>query len=75
MQHDEKGFFSAGWDGESLVIFSRLTQLVLTWIPVAMDLDTGQIVRNFTAHGAQLAAIAVRPIASGYTGVFPSAVA
>ncbi|THG98959.1 hypothetical protein EW026_g3311 [Hermanssonia centrifuga] len=42
MQYDERGFFSAGWDGEAL-----------QW-----DLNTGQVVRNFTAHGAQLAAIA-----------------
>ncbi|KAJ7667754.1 WD40 repeat-like protein [Mycena polygramma] len=46
MDHDEKGFYSAGWDGEA-------TQ----W-----DLNTGHPVRNFTAHGAQLACVAVRPI-------------
>ncbi|KAJ7179364.1 WD40-repeat-containing domain protein [Mycena filopes] len=50
MQHDEKGFFSAGWDGDA-------TQ----W-----DLNTGYAVRNFTSHGAQLACVAVRPIYSGY---------
>ncbi|KAI0933099.1 hypothetical protein AcV7_004673 [Taiwanofungus camphoratus] len=48
LQHDEKGFFSAGLDGEAL-----------QW-----DLNTGQVVRNFTTHGAQLAAIAVRPLTS-----------
>lgn len=32
------------------------------------DLNTGLIVRKFTAHGAQLVGIAVRPITSGYTG-------
>lgn len=31
------------------------------------DLNTGQGVRNFTAHGAQLAAVAVRPQNSGYS--------
>ncbi|KAI0647078.1 WD40 repeat-like protein [Trametes meyenii] len=46
LQHDEKGFFSAGWDGECL-----------HW-----DLNTGQIARRFSAHGAQLAAVAVRPL-------------
>ncbi|KAI0636943.1 WD40 repeat-like protein [Trametes polyzona] len=46
LQHDEKGFFSAGWDGEAI-----------HW-----DLNTGHLVRRFSAHGAQLAAIAVRPL-------------
>ncbi|KAG1905805.1 WD40 repeat-like protein [Suillus fuscotomentosus] len=50
IDHDEKGFFSAGWDGEA-------TQ----W-----DLNTGQGIRRFTAHGAQLVAIAVRPLGSPY---------
>ncbi|KAG2020238.1 hypothetical protein CC2G_005602 [Coprinopsis cinerea AmutBmut pab1-1] len=49
MDYDEKSFFSAGWDGEAL-----------QW-----DLNTGKNVRNFIAHGAQLAAIAVRPDYSG----------
>ncbi|KAK7061505.1 MT-A70-domain-containing protein [Favolaschia claudopus] len=46
MDHDEKGFYSAGWDGEAI-----------QW-----DLNTGQNVRIFTAHGAQLACVAVRPL-------------
>ncbi|KAJ7276149.1 WD40-repeat-containing domain protein [Mycena haematopus] len=50
MDHDEKGFYSAGWDGEA-------TQ----W-----DLNTGNRVRDFTAHGAQLACVAVRPIWTGF---------
>ncbi|KAG0707686.1 WD40 repeat-like protein [Suillus ampliporus] len=50
IDHDEKGFFSAGWDGEA-------TQ----W-----DLNTGQAIRKFTAHGAQLVVIAVRPLSSPY---------
>lgn len=50
IDHNEKGFFSAGWDGEA-------TQ----W-----DLNTGQGIRKFTAHGAQLVAIAVRPLGSPY---------
>ncbi|KAG1756701.1 WD40 repeat-like protein [Suillus paluster] len=50
IDHDEKGFFSAGWDGEA-------TQ----W-----DLNTGQVIRKFTAHGAQLVAIAIRPLSSPY---------
>ncbi|KAJ7581459.1 WD40 repeat-like protein [Mycena floridula] len=45
LDHDEKGFFSAGWDGDSI-----------QW-----DLNTGQSVRKFAAHGAQVSAIAVRP--------------
>ncbi|CCM04614.1 uncharacterized protein FIBRA_06798 [Fibroporia radiculosa] len=52
MQHDEKGFFSAGWDGEA----------------VQWDLNTGWAVRNFTAHGSQLTAIAVRPLAAPHAG-------
>ncbi|KAF8559783.1 WD40 repeat-like protein [Imleria badia] len=46
IDHDEKGFFSASWDGEA-------TQ----W-----DLNTGQAVRKFTSHGAQLVGVAVRPL-------------
>ncbi|KAI0736755.1 WD40 repeat-like protein, partial [Fomitopsis betulina] len=52
LQHDEMGFFSAGWDGSAL-----------QW-----DLNTGQCVREFTAHGAQLTAIAVRPVVRQYDG-------
>ena len=33
------------------------------------DLNTGEMVRNFTSHGAQLAAIAVRPLASDFVGI------
>ncbi|KAI9509637.1 WD40 repeat-like protein [Russula earlei] len=55
LQHDERGFFSAGWDG-----------LALQW-----DLDTGQIARRFVAHGAQLAALAVRPLSSDYPNIPP----
>ncbi|KAJ6599320.1 WD40-repeat-containing domain protein [Mycena vulgaris] len=51
LDHDEKGFYSAGWDGAAI-----------QW-----DLNTGYPVRNFTAHGAQLACVAVRPIYSGYS--------
>ncbi|KAG6851026.1 hypothetical protein H0H93_004513 [Arthromyces matolae] len=56
ISHDEKGFFSAGWDGEAI-----------HW-----DLNNGQRVRTFTAHGAQLAAIAVRPLVSGFSGTSPA---
>ncbi|KAI0054140.1 WD40 repeat-like protein [Auriscalpium vulgare] len=60
LDHDEQGFFSAGWDGDAL-----------RW-----DLNTGQIIRRFTAHGAQLAALAVRPLASDYpVNVLPSTTA
>ncbi|KAG6917974.1 hypothetical protein DXG01_017158 [Tephrocybe rancida] len=52
MSHDEKGVFSAGWDGDAI-----------QW-----DLNNGQRVRTFTAHGAQLAAIAVRPLGAAYSG-------
>ncbi|KAI0683697.1 WD40-repeat-containing domain protein [Cytidiella melzeri] len=55
MRHDEKGFYSAGWDGEAL-----------EW-----DLNTGQKVRSYTAHPSQLVAIAVRPLESDYTGIVP----
>ncbi|KIP09536.1 hypothetical protein PHLGIDRAFT_29015 [Phlebiopsis gigantea 11061_1 CR5-6] len=55
IQHDEKGFFSAGWNGEAM-----------QW-----DLNTGQHVRTFTSHGAQLTSIGVRPLESDYTGVIP----
>lgn len=51
IDYDEKSFFSAGWDGDAI-----------QW-----DLNTGQGVRNFTAHGAQLAAIALRPQSHGYS--------
>ncbi|TCD64644.1 Transcription factor spt8 [Steccherinum ochraceum] len=46
MEHDQKGFFSAGWDGEAF-----------QW-----DLNTGNVVRTFRSHGSQLTAIAVRPL-------------
>ncbi|KAH8107051.1 WD40 repeat-like protein [Cristinia sonorae] len=46
MEHDQKGFFSAGWDGEAF-----------QW-----DLNTGSMVRNFRSHGSQLTVIAVRPL-------------
>ncbi|KAL1944457.1 hypothetical protein VTO73DRAFT_2887 [Trametes versicolor] len=46
LAHDEKSFFSAGWDGEAI-----------HW-----DLNNGQIARRFSAHGAQLATVAVRPL-------------
>ncbi|KAI0306465.1 WD40 repeat-like protein [Multifurca ochricompacta] len=55
LQHDERGFFSAGWDGQAL-----------QW-----DLDTGQIARRFVAHSAQLAALAVRPLNSDYPNIPP----
>ncbi|KAJ7638545.1 WD40-repeat-containing domain protein [Roridomyces roridus] len=44
------GFYSAGWDGDAM-----------QW-----DLNTGRHVRSFTAHGAQLACVAVRPLNSHY---------
>ncbi|OSX65309.1 hypothetical protein POSPLADRAFT_1136503, partial [Postia placenta MAD-698-R-SB12] len=46
LQHDEMGYFSAGWDGDAI-----------QW-----DLNTGQMVRKFTAHGSQLTSIGVRPL-------------
>lgn len=45
LNHHEKGFFSASWDGEAI-----------EW-----DLNTGQQVRHLASHGAQLSCIAVRP--------------
>ncbi|THU89538.1 WD40 repeat-like protein [Dendrothele bispora CBS 962.96] len=51
LDHDEKSFFSAGWDGEAM-----------QW-----DLNTGQRTRTFTSHGAQLMCIAVRPTNAVYS--------
>ncbi|KAJ7095147.1 WD40 repeat-like protein [Mycena belliarum] len=53
MDHDEKGFYSAGWDGDAI-----------QW-----DLNTGSQVRHFTAHGAQLACVAVRPLYTGHAEI------
>jgi transcriptional activator SPT8 len=67
INHDEKGFFSAGWDGEATVGYTSdrtgdyLIEDIQQW-----DLNTGQGIRKFTAHGAQLVAIAVRPLGSPY---------
>ncbi|KZT42022.1 WD40 repeat-like protein, partial [Sistotremastrum suecicum HHB10207 ss-3] len=46
---DQKGFFSVGWDGNAL-----------QW-----DLNTGQIARSFPSQGAQLSAVALRPVYLG----------
>ncbi|KAH7889346.1 WD40 repeat-like protein [Phlebopus sp. FC_14] len=46
IDHGERGLFSASWDGDAI-----------QW-----DLNTGQAVRKFTAHGAQLVGIASRPL-------------
>ncbi|KZT26526.1 WD40 repeat-like protein [Neolentinus lepideus HHB14362 ss-1] len=46
IQHDEKGFLSAGLDGDTI-----------HW-----DLNTGQITRKFTAHKSQVASVAFRPV-------------
>ncbi|KAF9792221.1 WD40 repeat-like protein [Thelephora terrestris] len=54
MAHDEKSFFSAGWDG----------------VTVHWDLNTGQAVRDFTGHGSQLTAVAVQPLNQPATGLF-----
>ncbi|KAF8197442.1 WD40-repeat-containing domain protein [Pholiota molesta] len=51
LDYDEKGFFSAGWDG----------------VAIQWDLNTGQNVRNFTAHHAQLTGVSLRPMGSYYT--------
>ncbi|EGN93245.1 hypothetical protein SERLA73DRAFT_189759 [Serpula lacrymans var. lacrymans S7.3] len=56
LDHNEKGLFSAGWDGEAI-----------QW-----DLNTGQLVRKFTVHGAQLVNIAVRPLGTPYYGISPT---
>ena len=84
LQHDEMGFFSAGWDGDALVRVFRLLSFHPPLFPVPCldliestyykqqwDLNTGGIVRRFTAHGAQLAALAVRPLASDYPSAPP----
>ncbi|KAL1747531.1 WD40-repeat-containing domain protein [Schizophyllum fasciatum] len=51
LNHNEKGLFSASWDGEAI-----------EW-----DLNTGQQVRRFISHGAQLSCIAVRPQSAVYS--------
>lgn len=56
LQHDEMGYFSAGWDGDAI-----------QW-----DLNTGQMVRKFTAHGSQLTSIGVRPLVSHHEGHWSS---
>ncbi|KAF7301488.1 MT-A70-domain-containing protein [Mycena indigotica] len=53
LDHEEKGYYSAGWDGDAI-----------QW-----DLNTGYAVRNFTAHGAQLTSVAVRPISTSFAPV------
>ncbi|KAF9052886.1 WD40-repeat-containing domain protein [Panaeolus papilionaceus] len=55
LDYDEKSLFSAGWDG-----------MAIQW-----DLNTGQNVRNFGAHGAQLASLAIRPQSSYYVQTIP----
>ncbi|KAF5330328.1 hypothetical protein D9619_005640 [Psilocybe cf. subviscida] len=50
LDYDEKGFFSAGWDG----------------VAIHWDLNTGQNIRNFTAHNAQLTSICLRPNSTSY---------
>ena len=68
LQHDEKGFFSASWDGEAIVSLFTLQHTAETLIKWNQhwDLNTGQIARKFSAHGAQLAAIAVRPLSTNF---------
>jgi transcriptional activator SPT8 len=45
LDYDETAFFSGGWDGDAIL-----------W-----DLNTGQLIRNFFSHGAQLAIVSIRP--------------
>jgi transcriptional activator SPT8 len=61
---DETGFFSGGWDGSTHVwiMFCINRQPSLTMLQ-QWDLNTGQKVRSYTAHGAQISAVAVRPMA------------
>ncbi len=65
LAHDEKSFFSAGWDGEALVSSVSSLQPLRTLFFVLFqhwDLNSGQVARKFSAHGAQLATVAVRPL-------------
>ncbi|KAF9535289.1 WD40-repeat-containing domain protein [Crepidotus variabilis] len=55
LDYDEKGFLSAGWDGEAI-----------QW-----DLNTGQKARSYIAHNTQLTSIALRPQYSGYAHAGP----
>jgi transcriptional activator SPT8 len=70
LDHDEKSLFSAGWDGEAMVFKFTLklhTTDDLLYYLQQWDLNTGQRVRTFTSHGAQLMCIAVRPTNAVYS--------
>lgn len=56
-------------------VYASLDRLILYPTDQQWDLNTGQIVRNFTAHGAQLAGVAVRPESSSYSETGPPVVA
>ncbi|KAF7313599.1 MT-A70-domain-containing protein [Mycena chlorophos] len=62
LDHEEKGFYSAGWDGEAIVRPLYIFALAFVHTLQQWDLNNGHAVRSFTAHGAQLASIAVRPL-------------
>lgn len=67
LDYDEKGFFSAGWDGTAIVRCRRIYRVLLLMLSFQQwDLNTGQSVRNFTAHNAQLTTAAIRPLAPYY---------
>lgn len=72
MEHDQKGFFSAGWDGEAFVSLQYV--LLYSGSPhfQQWDLNTGKIARNFRSHGSQLTSIAVRPLANFHPWEGPS---
>lgn len=75
LDHDEKSVFSAGWDGDARVCLYFSVGFILILVRVQQwDLNTGQTVRHFTAHGAQVAALAVRPLSTGYAEVGPAIV-
>ncbi|TFK54780.1 WD40 repeat-like protein [Heliocybe sulcata] len=63
IQDDEKGFLSAGLDGDTIVSSipdSACSSIILYqhW-----DLNTGQMTRRFTSHKSQVASVAFRPTA------------
>lgn len=75
LDYDQKSFFSAGWDGEAIASFflTAYTDLPLTnFVAQQWDLNTGQNVRTFIAHHAQLTSIALRPQFSGYVNTGPA---
>jgi len=71
LDYDEKGFFSAGWDGEAIVSYFSTKNFAINQSLQQWDLNTGHKVRSFTAHNAQLTSIAIRPLSPAYARTHP----